>query len=473
MSKLLSKTAWFTGGRSLSRRRTMSKPLAYVGLAFLLVGVAIYVIMPKTQINVSHQASVLGQTQVSPLDGMFQVKTRQYDELRAGENLFAALGRLAVPPKQAEALVRAISREVNLRALRPGDGIMLESAPHAKSLNEPAGLAESSFDAHALELFTRDETGASYSVWVSIDFTKDGATAEVLVNRPVAHIEHQMISGEVSGSLYASIVNQGGNAQLVNSFADIFGWQFDFFRDTREGDRFQMIVEKKIIDGRIAGYGQVLAAEYSKGTELLRGFYFESKDGQVSGYFDQSGQSLKNAFLKSPVKLASITSGFNKHRFHPIQKRVKPHNGVDYGSPSGTPFMAVAEGRVINAGYGRFNGNWVRIKHNNGYETEYLHASKLAAGIRVGKRVTQGQVIGYVGKTGLASGNHLHFGMKKNGSYVNPSSQKFARNSGVPASHLSEFKRKVEVMAFAFTAQGKKNNTVAALVHDKPAPTDG
>ncbi len=323
------------------------------------------------------------------------------------------------------------------------------------------GQENESMTTRAIELYSKDENGLAYSVKASL--AKDmGGEVKISVNKTQVYREHALINGVVSNSISSAIVEQGGDAQLVNSFADIFAWQIDFFRDTREGDSYQMIVEKNIADGRFVGYGRVLAAEYSGERKSLRGFYFESVDGKVAGFFDHEGRSLKNAFLKAPLKLASITSGFNKHRFHPVQKRIKPHNGVDYGANRGTPFMAVANGVVTNAGFSRFNGNWVRLKHMNGYETEYLHATKLAPGIHVGARVNQGQVIGYVGKTGLATGYHLHFGMKLAGNYVDPVKQNFARSEGVPAKYLREFSSNIAAMVIALNRQSPNRATVVA-----------
>ena len=171
-----------------------------------------------------------------------------------------------------------------------------------------------------------------------------------------------------------------------------------FLQGDSAGYTYQMIVERNVSEGRFVNYGRVMAAEYVSNGRKLRGFYFASKDGQVAGFFDDTMLSLKNAFLKAPLKLASISSKFGM-RYHPVLQRMKAHNGVDYGANMGTPFMAVASGTIINAGYSPFNGNWVRVRHLNGYETEYLHAVRLAKGVKLGAQVKQGQIIGYVGKT--------------------------------------------------------------------------
>lgn len=403
------------------------------------------------------------ETPISLFDNFFATSIRVYDEIQSGENLFSALRRLKVHPAFAERFVGAIGKAINLKLLLPGNAIMLESAANSVQLSGigNVGSLVSTLTPKAIELFSKDENGVAYRIRAQ---TKADAQSEieVTINKPKVYKDHTILAGQVTNTIYGSIIANQGDAYLVNSFSDIFNWQFDFYRDTREGDTYQMIVERNVSEGRFVGYGRVLAAEYVSGNKSLRGFYFESRDGQVSGFFDDQGRSLKNAFLKAPLKLASISSRFGM-RFHPVQKRMKPHNGVDYGAVRGTPFMAVASGVVINAGYNPFNGNFVKIRHMNGYETEYLHATHLAKGVRVGSRVKQGQVIGYVGKTGLATGYHLHFGMKQNGTYVNPASQRFARSPGVPQKYMTEFAQSIEAMVIALNRQGPNSNQILAL----------
>jgi murein DD-endopeptidase MepM/ murein hydrolase activator NlpD len=401
------------------------------------------------------------ETPVSLFDNFYATRVRIYDEILSGENLSSTLRRLNVAHGIAEKLSSAIGRSANLKLLLPGDGLMIESASPRVQLSSIGGpnLA-SSIDIRAIELFIKDEDGVANRIRAEISDSAD-AGINVSIYKPNVFKEHALLNGIVTSTIYGAITASDGDAQLVNSFSDIFIWQFDFYKDTREGDSYQMIVEKQVSDGRFIGYGKVLAAEYSSAGKTLRGFYFESGDRQISGFFDDKGLSLKNAFLKAPLKLASISSRFGM-RFHPVQKRLKPHNGVDYGANRGTPFLSVASGTVVNAGYSPFNGNWVRVRHANGYETEYLHATHLAKGVRVGAHVKQGQVIGYVGKTGLATGYHLHFGMKQNGKYVNPSAQKFAPSAGVPAKYMTEFKRSIEAMVIALNRQSPERQKVLA-----------
>jgi murein DD-endopeptidase MepM/ murein hydrolase activator NlpD len=437
-------------------------------LAIFCVMQGFKLIDTKGRDSQSEAAGLLEQA-ISPVssgDNLYRTNTKTYDEIRSGESLYAALRRLNVQGYIAERYIKTISEHANLRNIRAGDRVMVERRSMDVQLGN-ISLRDNRGEIipQGLELFLRDEKGLAFKVRAELlTQIEDDPKIQVKIERPTVAKELSLLSGEVSGSLYASVVAIGGDAQLVNSFSDIFNWQIDFFRESQIGDRFQIVAERNFSEGRFIGFGAVQAAQYVRGNKILRGYYFSSKDGGVSGFFDEKGMSLKSAFLKSPLKLATITSKFNQNRFHPVQKRYKPHNGVDYGANRGTPFMAVASGTVINAGFSPFNGNYVKLRHMNGYETEYLHATKLAKGIRVGARVDQGQVIGYVGKTGLASGYHLHFGMKNNGKYVDPIKQKFNNSPGIPSKYLREFQDVVSPLAIAFNMQlSPKDGKVAEV----------
>lgn len=460
------------GSHEYSQRSIINrgnKKLAVLALlSVVLIGVGGLLLKKKVGDSLSTSIFNVGptdifETPVSLFDNFFQANVRVYDEIQVGENLYLALRRLNVEATQAEKLSSAIGKVANLRQLLPKDSLMVESASENVQLS---GIGKDSGSSNALitravELFTRGVDGIATRIRAEIISDGQDPKIEVSLVAPQVYREHALINGTVNTNIYAAIIESGGDAQLVNSFSDIFGWQFDFFKDTRLGDTYQMVVEKNVAEGRFVGYGKVLAAEYNNTGKKMRGFYFSSADKKVSGFFDENGFSLKNAFLKAPLKLASISSRFGM-RFHPVQKRMKAHNGVDYGASRGTPFMAVASGTVINAGFSIFNGNWVRIRHMNGYETEYLHATKLGKGIRVGARVEQGQVIGYVGATGMATGPHLHFGMKHKGRYVNPSAQKFAKSDRIPKNYMSEYSRSIEAMQIALNRQNPEKQDVLA-----------
>jgi murein DD-endopeptidase MepM/ murein hydrolase activator NlpD len=219
-------------------------------------------------------------------------------------------------------------------------------------------------------------------------------------------------------SLAAAIDKAGERIELALGMADVFSGEIDFNSDLQPGDSFRVLVERETREGKLSGYGPILAAEFVNDNRNLKAIRF-TPDGGSPGYYDENGRSLKRFFLKSPLKFEPrITSRFSSARKHPILGYSRAHNGVDYHAPSGAPVTAVAPGVVTMAGWTNGGGRTVKLRHPNGYETEYLHLSAITT--RAGNRVGQGDLIGRVGATGLATGPHLHYGLKKNGRYVNP-----------------------------------------------------
>ncbi|MEO7134464.1 MAG: M23 family metallopeptidase [Vicinamibacterales bacterium] len=229
------------------------------------------------------------------------------------------------------------------------------------------------------------------------------------------------IEGEINretNSLTAAIDKAGERIELALGMADVFAGDIDFNADLQPGDRFRVLVERHTRDGKLSGYGAILAAEFVNDNRKLKAIRFTPEGGSPS-YYDDQGRSLKRFFLKSPLKFEPrITSRFSTSRKHPILGYARAHNGVDYYAPAGAPVGAVAPGVVTMAGWTNGGGRTVKLRHPNGYETEYLHLSAIA--VRAGARIGQGELVGRVGMTGLATGVHLHYGLKKNGGYVNP-----------------------------------------------------
>ncbi len=224
------------------------------------------------------------------------------------------------------------------------------------------------------------------------------------------------------------------------TLSDVFAWDIDFYRDVQKGDRMRAVVEKVVSKGRTLEYGNVLAASYvgsSVGTK--RTFRYQLPTGGES-YFLEDGTSARKTFLKTPLKFAHVTSGFGS-RVHPILNYVSAHNGVDYGTPTGTPVWAVADGQVVRAGYDKGGGNMVCVKHVLSLETCYLHLSKI--GVKVGERISQKAIIGESGNTGMSTGPHLHFAMKRGGSFVNPLNQNFPRADPLPKDLLVDYREKI------------------------------
>lgn len=226
------------------------------------------------------------------------------------------------------------------------------------------------------------------------------------------------VTGEITDSLYNAVLAAGEGPGLAVQLADVFGWDLDFYTDPRPGDTFRLIVEKKrYLDGTPGGYGQILAAEYINEGRVYQAVLFRDPSGRQA-YYAPDGKSLQKAFLRSPLKYGGrISSRFSYSRFHPILRQRRPHLGVDYAAPVGTPVQAVGDGRVVFAGTKRGEGKLVHLRHANGYETMYLHLSAIL--VRPGQRVVQGQIIGRVGSTGLSTGPHLDFRVLQHGRYRN------------------------------------------------------
>jgi murein DD-endopeptidase MepM/ murein hydrolase activator NlpD len=226
------------------------------------------------------------------------------------------------------------------------------------------------------------------------------------------------VTGEVNGSLFGAVLDAGEKPELAMRLAEIFGWDLDFYTDPRPGDTFRVVVEKKTLaSGELASYGRILAAEYVNGRHPYRAVLFHGPNG-VPAYYTPDGKSMKKAFLHSPLKFAAvITSHFSEHRYHPILKEYRPHLGIDYAAPTGTPVQTIGDGRVIFAGRKGGAGNLIEIQHNNGYTTYYMHLSRVL--VHSGERVEQGQRIGLVGMTGLATGPHLDFRIQRGKEFLN------------------------------------------------------
>jgi murein DD-endopeptidase MepM/ murein hydrolase activator NlpD len=229
----------------------------------------------------------------------------------------------------------------------------------------------------------------------------------------------------------------GERPQIVMDFAEIFAWDFDFAADSQPGDRFRMLVEKVFTGDQFVKYGRILAAEYESQAQVHAGVYFKDKDG--SGYYTPKGESLRRAFLKSPLEFTRISSTFSRGRRHPILGGIRPHLAVDYAAPLGTPIFAVADGTIESAGWSGGGGNTIVLRHRANFKTMYNHLSNFAKGIRVGTTVRQRQVIGYVGSTGLSTGPHLDYRVMKDGRFVNPLKQTFLPGQPISPSNHAAF----------------------------------
>jgi murein DD-endopeptidase MepM/ murein hydrolase activator NlpD len=314
----------------------------------------------------------------------------------AGENFARALQRVGLSATEATDATAAAQGAFNLRQLRAGNAITVGRTVEG-------GLKEIDYKIDAermLQILPKTE----------------GFSAEVKAI-PV-RMEIVAVSGRVEDSLFNAVEDAGESAELTMRLAQLFGYDMDFYTDTRKGDTFRVVLEKrKYATGEIAGYGRILAAEYDNGPKKYTALLFHDPEGHAA-YYTAEGKSLQKAFLRSPLKFAApVTSHFSKSRFHPILKTFRAHLGTDYGAPVGTPVQTIGSGRVVFAGRKGGDGNMVHVVHSSGYETYYLHLSKIF--VRVGERVEIGKTIGLVGMTGLATGPHLDFRIAQRGRFLN------------------------------------------------------
>jgi murein DD-endopeptidase MepM/ murein hydrolase activator NlpD len=244
---------------------------------------------------------------------------------------------------------------------------------------------------------------------------RDGALESEILTRTY-DTRTAIVAGRIESSLFATISEVGEHPQLAFALSEIFAWDVDFNTEIQKGDAFRVAVEKLSLDGRFVRYGRILAARFDRGDRTLHAVRYEGTQG--AGYYDLDGTPLRKAFLRSPLRFTRISSRFTHSRLHPILKKRRPHLGIDYAAPRGTPVSASADGVVVFAGIQGGLGRLVRLRHANGYQTLYGHLSRM--NVRRGQRVSQGERLGAVGSSGLATGPHLDYRMKLNGRYVDP-----------------------------------------------------
>ena len=314
----------------------------------------------------------------------------------AGNNFAAALQKLGLNANEAASASTAASQVFNLRQLRAGNTLTVR-----RSVEGTLKEIDYRIDPDRSLLIVPQNTGFSAQV-----------------KAIASHLEVVAVSGTLQDSLFNAVEEAGESPEVAMKLAQIFAYDMDFYTDPRKGDTFRVVLEKKkYFDGKSAGYGRILAAEYKNGSRNYEALLFHDPDGKPA-YYTADGKSLQKSFLKSPLKFgAPVTSHFSKARFHPILKVYRPHLGTDYGAPVGTPVQTIGSGRVVFAGRKGGDGNMVHIVHTNGYETMYLHLSKMF--VHAGEHVEIGKTIGLVGSTGLATGPHLDFRIMQKGQFKN------------------------------------------------------
>ena len=316
--------------------------------------------------------------------------------ISAGQNFMAALQKFGLSAEEVAGASAAAQRAFNLRQLRAGNTITV-----GRSVEGALREIDYKIDADRMLKIVPEQRG----------FT-------ARISEIPSKTEIVAVTGRVDDSLFNAVEDAGESAELALRLAQIFGYDLDFYTDPRQGDTFRIVLEKKkYLNGQTAGYGKIFAAEYENAGKKYQALLFQDPAGRA-GYYAADGKSLQKAFLRSPLKFgAPVTSHFSRSRFHPILKTYRPHMGTDYGAPVGTPVQTIGSGRVIFAGRKGGEGNMVQVAHFNGYETMYLHLSRMF--VRSGEHVEIGKTIGLVGSTGLATGPHLDFRILQRGQYKN------------------------------------------------------
>jgi len=318
-------------------------------------------------------------------------------ELNPGESLSASLQMKGLPPPLVSSLIQALRPVFDFRRSLPGDRYHLVR-------NGKGEVVSFTYQSGPLDCY-------------EVKRVKDRLEAKKRVFATKAR--RVLLEGQVEASLFDAMEEIGEQAELAMDFARIFLWDIDFNTDPRAGDRFRMIVEKLYLDGEFVKYGKILIAQYQNQGQLFSGIYYRDGQGKED-YYTPEGKSVRKALLRSPLQFNRITSRFTRSRLHPVLGGYRPHLAVDYKAPTGTPVWAVADGWVSSCGWSGGGGNSIALRHRMGFSTFYSHLSRFARGIRRGAPVKQGQIIGYVGSTGLATGSHLDYRIQKDGRFINP-----------------------------------------------------
>jgi murein DD-endopeptidase MepM/ murein hydrolase activator NlpD len=314
--------------------------------------------------------------------------------IERGKNLAAALNRL-ISDREIHDLVEAARPDYNLKDVRPGQ-------PYRLSLNEDGKLRTFAYGIDELRT-------------LRVSRRSDGLHSEIASRE--YDVQVGSATGVIESSLFDTIDRIGEKDELAIGLSEIFAWDIDFNSAIQRGDTFRVAVEKFYLDGELRRYGKILAAEFVNSGKTLQAVRFESGDG-TSAYYEPSGEPLKKAFLKSPLQFTRVSSSFSIGRFHPVLHITRAHNGTDLTANYGTPVRAIGHGSVTIAGFNEGYGNLVAIRHTNGYTSYYGHLSKIL--VRPGQRVSQSDLVGLVGATGLATGPHLHYGIMRNGAWADP-----------------------------------------------------
>lgn len=382
---------------SILQKFKNKRAVTITALSFVILLAASIVLWPVIQEIEEHW---FREKEVPPVVLEYGIPVDSYTvvtgEVAPGQNLSQILGDLGVTPSQVDSIGKLSEGKFDLRSIRVGNTF--------KSFISPDST-------QSLAYWVYEITPIQYVV---ISF-KDKLKVDV-AQKPV-RIVRRVGEAAITSSLWNAIAESKLNTGLALELSEIYAWEVDFF-GLQKGDHFKVVYDEMYVDSTSIGVGKIYAAVFN---HLDKDFYaFSFMQDSLNSYWNEKGESLKKAFLKAPLKFSRITSGYSNRRMHPVLKIVRPHHGIDYAAPTGTPVVSIGSGVVVAKAYSGSAGNMLKIKHNSVYTSSYMHLSRFAIGIQAGGRVRQGQVIGYVGSTGYSTGPHLDFRMWKGGSPINP-----------------------------------------------------
>lgn len=329
-------------------------------------------------------------------------------EIHSGDNLSTVFYRAGLSDRDVFLFISGHPKAKELTRMRPGQALELDVRD-----NDLIGLR-----------FQRDRL-------TSIEYTQKAGQYRRHVSVAQPNIKQSILFGTIQSSLFVAAQRAGLDQGLIMQFATIFGWDIDFVMDIRVGDTFKVVFEEKYLDGEKLDNGDILAAEFVNNGRVYQAVRYINKKGEKN-YFTPDGNSMRKAFLRSPLDIVRITSHFNLKRKHPVLNRIRAHKGTDYGAKRGTPIKAVGDGKIVFRGWKTGYGNVVYIDHAQGYHTRYAHMKGFKKSLKKGARVKQGDIIGYVGKTGYATGPHLHYEFHQNGKVRNPVTVKLPKATPIP-----------------------------------------
>ena len=344
-------------------------------------------------------------------------------KVKKGDSLAGIFSRLGLSPQQLHALMDQGGAVDNLKKIFPGQVLRIStSAEH--------GLVKLLYPIDTLS---------------TLEIARNGDSFDVSTTHRTPETRVKNASGEIDSSLFLAANRAGLSDSLTMELAGVFGWDIDFALDIRKGDQFTLLYEDKYLDGEFIGHGNILAAEFINNGKRYQAVRYTDAGGKTD-FYSLDGRSMRKAFLRTPVEFSRISSRFNLKRKHPVLNRIRAHKGVDYAAPRGTPIKATGSGKIVHRGKKGGFGNTIIIQHGTKYNTLYAHMSKYRKGLKVGSRVQQGQVIGYIGSTGLATGPHLHYEFRVNGVHRDPLRVKLPGAEPLKDKYRDDFMNKAEAL---------------------------